>query len=75
MDKELSLIFDYANAPDDLKNKAKDHRRNSVALARAQTNNVTAANKLKEAQTAWDDSNKAFREALKAWTPATPGGE
>jgi hypothetical protein len=69
MDKELSLIFEFKTAPEDLKLAAQAHRVNSIKLMRSQAQNKKLSDDLAQIQRDYEESAKAFRVALKAWEP------
>lgn len=76
MDKELALIFDFKDAPEELKSAANTHRANCLALIQAKLQMKQAEDNLASSQLNYDGSNQAFRSALKNWTPTPPqGGE
>lgn len=69
MDKELSLIFEFKTAPEDLKLAAQNHRANSIKLMKSQAQNKKLSDDLAQIQRDYEESAKAFRMALKAWEP------
>jgi len=70
MDKELQLIYEYKNAPADLKATADAHRANSSALARKQDQLKKIQAEIEALNKDYEKTEKAFRVALKAWTPS-----
>ena len=70
MDKELQLIYEYKNAPAELKAAADAHRVNSSALAKKQAQLKTLQGEIEALEKEYEKTEKAFRIALKAWTPA-----
>lgn len=70
MDKELQLIYEYKNAPAELKAAADAHRKNSTDLAKKQAAVANAEAELASLQKAYGETEKTFRVALKAWTPS-----
>lgn len=70
MDKELALIFEYANAPQELKEAATLHRSNSTKLTKKKASLDALSTEVTALQAEYDKSEKAFRVALKSWTPA-----
>lgn len=75
MDKEIALIFEYENAPAELKTAAAAHHQNCLALAAAKQANAKAQANLAAAQIDYDSTNQSFRAALKGWNPKTGGVE
>lgn len=69
MDKELQLIYEYKDAPAELKAAADAHRKNSSDLTKKKAQVLTATSELETIQRAYDESEKAFRVQLKNWTP------
>ena len=67
MDKELALIFEYANAPETLKAVAKDHRDNSALLQKKQAQLKALTDAVTMARKAYEESQKAFKAELNAW--------
>ncbi len=69
MDKELQLIYEYKNAPAELKAAADAHRANSSALGKKQAQLKTLQADIEALDREYEKTEKAFRVALKAWTP------
>jgi flagellar biosynthesis chaperone FliJ len=69
MDKELQLIYEYKNAPAELKAAADAHRTNSSALAKKQAQIKALQVEIEKLNKEYEKTEKAFRVALKAWTP------
>lgn len=70
MDKELQLIYEYKNAPESLKKAADAHRANSNALTKKKTQAFAIQQEIDLLNTAYAESEKAFKSELKAWTPS-----
>lgn len=69
MDKELALIYEYKNAPAELKAAADAHRKNSNDMAKKAAQLSTLQAEVDVLKREYDKTEKAFRVALKAWTP------
>lgn len=70
MDKELQLIYEYKNAPAELKAAADAHRANSSILAKKQAQLKALQADIETLSKEYEKTEKAFRVALKAWMPA-----
>lgn len=70
MDKELQLIYEYKNAPAELKAAADAHRANSSSLAKKQAQLKALQAEIESLNKDYEKTEKAFGVALKAWTPA-----
>ena len=70
MDKELQLIYEDKNAPAELKAAADAHRANSSRLAKKQDQLKALQAEIETISKEYEKTEKAFRVALKAWTPA-----
>lgn len=70
MDKELALIYEYKTAPQELKDAADAHRKNANLLAKRAAALKTAQAEVDALTADYQKTEKAFRVALKAWTPA-----
>lgn len=70
MDKELQLIYEYKNAPAELKTAADAHRANSTALAKKQEQLKKLQDEIVQLERQYEVTEKAFRVSLKAWTPS-----
>ena len=75
MDKELSLIFDFKNAPEELKKAADVHFANSKALSKKVAQRDALTEEIDGMQRDYEAAAKAFRLALKAWEPDTEGAK
>lgn len=70
MDKELSLIFEFKTAPENLKLAAQNHRANSIKLMKSEAQTKKNIDEMQQIQRDYEETAKAFRIALKAWEPA-----
>lgn len=69
MDKELALAIDFKKAPKELQDLATTHYANVKNLAKAELKLTESTVALDSARRIYDESAKALRIALKAWTP------
>ena len=69
MDKELSLIFEFKTAPEELKLAAQNHRNNSIKLRNKAELNKKNNEDFAQIQRDYEETAKDFRLALKAWEP------
>lgn len=75
MDKELSLIYDFKNAPAELKKAADVHLANSKALSKKVAQRDALNEEISAMQGEYEAAAKAFRLALKAWEPDAEGAK
>lgn len=68
-DKELSLIFDFKNAPAELQAAATKHNDNAKALNKKKASLDAAQVEFGAAQDAYNSSQADFKKLLKEWTP------
>jgi hypothetical protein len=67
MDKNLSLIFKFKDAPAEVQQVAEIHYQASLKLAKVKGQISKWQAELKEAEIAFDASKKAYNSALNRW--------
>lgn len=68
-DKELSLIFDFKNAPAELQAAATKHNDNAKVLRNKKAKLDAAQADFGAAQDAYNSSQADFKKLLKEWAP------